>query len=325
MASLTPVETGTTVQSATRTPIKAPTATHEPTATDKPMPTPLGGGGGEIAFASNQSGTVQVWLMNLDGTNMRQVTDMPEGACQPDWSPDGKRLVFISPCDGNDEIYPGSSLFLINYDGTNLTPLPSMPGGDFDPAWSPDGKYIAFTSRRASGRSRLYLIDLDKLEVTRLSDQFSRNMQPAWSSDGQKLVYISSTDGPTDIWVMNRDGTNQVPITNNHTKINSYPHWSVDDNVILFTQAEEAGGIPHLTSASTNEGQYNEFRLSLGSIPARDGKYSPDGLWIAFESWPDGHNHDIYISSASGAGRTQVTNLPSLEFDPSWRPVSIMR
>jgi Tol biopolymer transport system component len=321
--ALSSLGSGATIQGVTPASTRAPSPTLEPTPTEEPQPTPLGGGGGELAFASNQSGTVQVWVTNLDGSNMRQVTDMPEGACQPDWSPDGMKLVFISPCDGNDEIYPGSGLFLINYDGTNLTPLPNMPGGDFDPSWSPDGQYIAFTSRRVSGRSRIYLIDVDTFEVIRLSGQFSRNMQPAWSSDGQMLVYISSTDGPTDIWVMNRDGTNQMAITKNHTKINSHPVWSMDDNVILFTQADEAGGVPHLTSASTNEGLYNELQLNLGYVPAREGKYSPDGLWIAFESWPDGHNHDIYISSAGGAGRSQITNLPSMEFDPSWRPVSL--
>ena len=82
-----------------------------------------------------------------------KITDLQDGACQPSWSPDGKQLVFTTPCDGNQELYPGAALFTINADGTNLTPLPSVFGGDFDPAWSPDGKKIAFTSIRDNGRT----------------------------------------------------------------------------------------------------------------------------------------------------------------------------
>jgi Tol biopolymer transport system component len=65
--------------------------------------TAIGGGAGEIAFASNRTGTYQIWLMNSDGTNQRQVTNLKEGACQPAWSPDGQRLVFVSPCDGKNQ------------------------------------------------------------------------------------------------------------------------------------------------------------------------------------------------------------------------------
>lgn len=284
------------------------------------QPTPIGGGGGEIVFASDRSGIVQLWVIHLDGSNLRQVTDMPEGACQPAWSPDGMRLIFVSPCNGNDEIYPGSGLFIINYDGSNLTPLPSLPGGDFNPAWSPDGQYIAFSSVRVSDRPRLYLMDFATNTPIRLSGQYSHDMQPAWSFDGKRIAYVSRQEGPSDIWVMNQDGSNQIPFTHSGFKMNSYPAWSLDENVILFTQTDKPGGVPRLTTASKIEGVYHEYPLNLGPIPSREAKYSPDGLWIVFESWPDGKNHDIYISSASGAGRIRLTDFPSVEFDPAWRP-----
>jgi serine/threonine protein kinase len=313
-------KTNEMVQNIPQTVTRIPTKAIPASPTVEPQPTPVGGGGGEIAFASDRSGIVQVWVIRLDGSNLTQITEMPEGACQPDWSPDGMKLVFVSPCDGNDESYPGAGLFIINYDGTNLTPLPNVPGGDFDPAWSPDGQSIVFTSQRVSGRSRLYLIDLNTYITVRLSEQYSRDMQPAWSSDGQKIAYVSRSEGPSDVWIMNKDGSNQVPFTRSGFNITS-PDWALDENVILFTQTDKPGGVPHLTAASKNEGIYNEYELDLGPVPAREAKYSPDGLWIVFESWPDGKNHDIFISSANGAGRTQLTDFPSVEFDPVWRPV----
>lgn len=284
-------------------------------------PTPVGGGNGQIAFVSNRSGINQIWVMKQDGTGLVQITDMEEGACQPDWSPDGMRLVFTSPCYGNDEFYPGAGLFLINYDGTNLTPLPSVPGGDFDPAWSPDGQFIVFSSLRASGWSRLYLFNLDNYEITRLSEKYNRDGQPAWSSNGKMLAYVSRQDGPYSIWTMNIDGSQQKRYSQSGARINMYPDWSNDLEVIIFTQYDKAGGVPFLTAATQNEEGYQELRFNIGPVPAREARYSPDGLWIIFEAWPDGKNHDIYIMSATGAGRTRMTDFTSVEYDPVWRPV----
>ncbi|MDD2695404.1 MAG: DPP IV N-terminal domain-containing protein, partial [Anaerolineales bacterium] len=284
--------------------------------------TPVGGGSGQISFAGEISGTIQVWLMDLDGSNLKQLTNLAEGACQPDWSPDGARLVFTSPCKGNKESYPGAGLFIINVDGTNLTPLPNVPGGDYDPAWSPDGNFIAFTSLRTSGRPRLYLINLVDLSVERLSQPYAIDMQPAWSPDGMRIAFVSRQEGPTDIWVMDRDGGDQQRYTQGGAMINSHPAWSQDGNVLLFTQQESPGGVPSLAAASYNEGVYHEYRFELGPIPLREAKYSPDGLWLVVESWTGYPNHDIYIMSSSGASRTQISTPLGLEFDPCWRPAA---
>jgi hypothetical protein len=61
-------------------------------------PTPMGGGIGQVAFASTRAGLPQIFLANVDGTGVKQLTTMTDGACQPSWSPDGQRLVFTSPC-----------------------------------------------------------------------------------------------------------------------------------------------------------------------------------------------------------------------------------
>ncbi len=313
----TPTFTPTNTPRPTRTPLP-PTLTMTPT----PQPTAIGGGSGQIAFASDRSGTTQIWLLNADGSGEAvQITNMPEGACQPAWSPDGQRLVFISPCDKNQELYPGASLFIINADGSGLMPLPNVPGGDFDPAWSPDGNFIAFTSLRNSGRTRIYLLDLRDNSVKRLSEQYSYDRQPAWSSDGSKIAFVTSQKGPIQIWTMDADGKNQQLYTRSANYINLHPVWSLDDEVILFTQIRPGGGLPGLAAVSYKDGEYSEYRYNLGPWPAREARYSPDGLWIAFESWPEGQNHDIYVMAAGGAARTRLTTWEGLDFDPAWRPL----
>jgi Tol biopolymer transport system component len=323
----TPTSSPTIEPSLTPTDTPVPTATNTPTAippspTPTQIPTPQGGGG-QIAFASDRSGSTQIWIMNSDGSYPHQLTDINGGACQPDWSPDGKRLVFISPCARNQETYIGSSLFLIDADGSNQMALSTVPGGDFDPAWSPDGKKIAFTSLRSSGRPRIYVMDLDAPENTalqRLSDQYSRDLQPAWSPDGSKIAFVTTRKGASQIWIMDADGQNQEIFSRSGSAINSHPVWSPDSKVILFTQIDRPGAIPGLVAATYIDGEFREFRFNLGPIPVRDAKYSPDGLLVVCESWPQGNTHNIYVMAAGGANRVQLTDAGRFNFDPAWRP-----
>jgi Tol biopolymer transport system component len=309
--------------SLTPTPSQQPSATQTQAVVPAPptsAPTPLGGASGYIAFASDRSGTTQIWVMNSADTELRQLTDMAEGACQPSWSPDGMRIAFISPCERNQDQYKNSGIFIINWDGSGLTPLPSVGGGDFDPAWSPDGKQLAFASTRITGRPRIYLLDLETSEVTRISGQYSYDWQPAWSPDGSQIAFVTAQKGAIQIWTMNSDGSNQAVYTHSGSMINLHPEWSSDASVILFTQINQVGDIPKIVAASYTEDQYTEYHFELGPVPIRDARYSPDGLWMAFESWPAGDNHDIYIMAASGAGKIRLTDAPSFDFDPAWRP-----
>lgn len=318
-----PSATPTLQSTATRT--LAPTLTPQPvipSLTPTQTSTPIGGGAGEIAFASDATGVNQIYLVNADGTNLRQLTSLPEGACQPGWSPDGMKLVFTSPCERNQQIYRGSGLFIMNADGNGLTPLPLTPGGDFDPAWSPDGKYIAFSSLRNSGRARIYLLNLETNEVTRISSQYSYDRQPAWSVDGKKLAFVTTQKGPVQIWTMNADGSEQAVYSRSGDAINTTPSWSPDSELILFTQVLGNNSIPSIVVGSY-EGGYNEFRYDLGSFPMREARYSPDGLWLVFEGWPEGNNHDIYVITGSGAVRTRITDDPLNDFDPAWRPLVV--
>lgn len=307
---------------ATATPPTTPTITPRllPTATPTPAVTPVGGGRGQIAYASDLSGLPQIWLMNADGTGKRQITEMPEGACQPTWSPDGERLAFISPCGSNQEIYPGASIFLVNVDGSGVTGLPYTPGGDFDPAWSPDGSQIAFTSIRDFNRAQIYVYDFEDEEVRSLSANTVRDNQPAWSPEGDQIAFITTRRGPYQIWIMDSEGGEPFLLSRSGSLKNSHPVWSPDGKAILFTQSELLGGVPRLMWMLVQEGNYQESRLIPEVIPMREASYSPDGHWIAFESWPDGSNHDIYIMTLNGVARQRLTEEESLEFDAAWRP-----
>jgi len=306
-----------------------PTLTFSPLPTDLPIPTETptanptlqGGGGGQIAYASNESGTNQIYVIDVDGSGKRRITNFPEGACQPDWSPDGEKIVFISPCKTNSDYYQGAAMFVINTDGTGLLPLPTMQGGDYDPKWSPDGTQIVFTSLRNSGRQQLYLLNLADNSLEALSEKYSFDYQASWSKDGKELMYISSLRGAPKIWVMDANGNNPRQFSQGQAFIYSRPSWSKDGKNVLFTQLLREQGIPRVGIATYDFSEYVEYYVGQESLPMREAVFSPDGLWIAFEGWEAGGSHNIYLIAVTGAGRTQVTDSSGTDFDPVWKPI----
>lgn len=310
-------------QSAPASPTVSPAAETPaaPGSPGAPTPTSTGGGVGQIAFASTRTQLPQIFLLNIDGTGIRQVTDMAEGACQPTFSPDGMRIAFTSPCEGNHGQYAGSAIWVINADGSGLQALVTAPGGDYDPAWSPDGERIAFTSLRG-GRPQIYVINLRDGSLQNLSQNGEIENQPTWSPSGTQLMYISRRAVIPSIWVMPDLGSPQQQFSRSADREDNHPQWSPDGQLVIFTQA--AGGVPRLV-ASPYESRGNiETRLCatgrLGGQAMREARWSRDSKWVIFETWPDGVNHDIAMMTAGCTNYALLTTDPAYDFDAVWRP-----
>ena len=311
------------------------TATHPPTAEFTPTPadstaipvaTLVGGSSGQIVFASSRSVVPQLYLVNADGTDLTQLTNMDNGACQPSWAPDGTRLVFISPCLGRGEIfetiYNESSLYIINADGTGLKQLTPSPGSDFEPAWSPDGKQIAFTSVRGGFR-QIYALNVDSLAVTLLTNTTDsiESSEPSWSPDGSKIVYTVKRVGAYQVWSMNSNGQEAIQLVRSGQDLWDYlPAWSPDGRTIFFSQRRMGAFRPWLMRIDYEDLSQEARRMNF-ITPIEDVEFSPDGFWIAYEGMDGDGNRDIYFMTVTGSGRTRLTNDPKIDFDPAWRPV----
>jgi len=323
------VEPPTVVPTYTFTPTVLPPAGPSPTPSisPTPSPTPIGGGYGQIAFASERTGVPQIYLINaVDGGDLHPITNLPEGACQPSWSPDGARLVFTSPCQLNTDSYSESSLYIINADGTEMTPLTTTPGGDFDPAWSPDGNRIAYTSLR-DGRKEIYILDINTAMTTRLtfSDTDEESSQPAWSPFGNQIVFVKKRVEALQIWTMTDTGQNHAQVVRSgQTLWDFYPVWSPDGQYILFNQRQiNTGALPWMMQIRYEDRDTQAAsRLKLGIVGIENLQYSPDGFWTVYEGVDELLNKDIYYMTVSGATRTRLTTDPDDDFDPAWRPIT---
>lgn len=219
--------------------------------------------GSSLVFASNWTGTWDVWLRDSTGhlVDLTPGQRLEDGT--PAWSPDGQKIAFSSNRDGYGEIY------VMNADGsgpTRLTQLhaASQPswapdgtrmafqssgdiwtmnadgsaqvrvtyGGGSSPAWSPDGQKIAFNCG-FNGIREICVMNVDGSGVANLTNQPSGEWSPSWSPNGQQIAFFSDRDGRFEIYVMNADGSEQTRLTHIYTS-SMYPTWSPDGQIIAF-------------------------------------------------------------------------------------------
>ncbi len=272
-------------------------------------PAAIGGGSKQIAFISYRDNTdpyvSDIYLMNIDGSELREITDSSGLITHFSWSPDGQRLVFDSDRDGDAEIYT------IKIDGSDLTQLTSNSTYDLDPAWSPDGTQIAYIAYD-SGSKTINLMNVDGSDSQFLVD----GKTPAWSPNGSAIAFGRYEDGIYTIAV-GSGKTTRLTDSSRHGE-DFYPEWSPDGSLILFASNRHQPGDALTESVYIMKADGSGIgRLSevWGSPPF---SWSPDGQWIVYtQGFYSGA--ELYMMDSQGFNVRPLME-DNLGLHPQWRP-----
>lgn len=284
---------------------------------------------GKIVFQSNRDGNADLYIMNVDGSEIQNLTNLPASDTianlnySPVSSPDGKTIAFVSERDGNSEIY------VINIESGIQVNLTNNKAWDYNPTWSPDGRYIAFVSGREGNKDNIFIMRSDGSGVHRMitSHASHRYHEITWSPDGSKLAFTADSLHPNGLHYSN--GISLLDLSNFQiTDLlfdqiiyhYNWPRWSPDGKRILYQKVGTAfTNIYVMNADGTGQMVLSQDPDFIDIVPS----WSPDGKYIVFASRRDSSGYFIYVMDADGSDQRRLTNRdrgPGDDNFPIWLP-----
>jgi TolB protein len=258
-----------------------------------------------IAFIAARNRFKELFVMNLDGSDVIQLTQNRTINLSPSWTPDGRSVVYTSYKELNPD------LFQIEVGSRRERRLSGRAGLNLGGKWSPDGRLLAVALER-DGNADIYLLNPEGGVVRRLTDHRDIDISPAWSPNGQRIAFVSGRTGSPQIYLMDVGGGSPKRLTY-AGNYNTSPAWSPTGRFIAYTG--RAGGGFDIYTVDVATGAVT--RLTHGQGRNEDPSWSPDGRFLIFASTRDGKSA-LYVMQSGGG---HVKRLTSKEWDathPAW-------
>ena len=261
-----------------------------------------------IAFVSDATGRKEVYLADVFGRKVRQVTRHHHLCVSPRFTADGIQLAYTSYHRGNQDLY------ITDLDQTKKTrTLSRRKGMNLAPAFSPDNQ-TAIVTLSKDGNPDLYLVDMEGDIIKRLTRRAGINVSPSFSPDGRSICFVSDRSGRPQIYIMDLQ-TMQARRLTFKGKENVEPSWSPRGDKIVYTSLVQ--GQYHIYTLSVNGGEPTRITSGAGSYESPT--WSPDGRLIAFSRKVNGAM-GIYVIQANGEGMRPMFDLEGNQSYPRWSP-----
>lgn len=256
-----------------------------------------------IAFVSGRSGTKEIWVMDYDGFNQRQLTRCGFLCLTPRWSPDNSRLAYTAyeRAAASSQV-PRTSIQLYSMVMNRRMAFPYLGGTTTTPAWSPNGKELALSSSR-TGDPEIYVANADGGHLRRLTYSPGVDISPAWNPrTGKQIAFISDRGGLPQVYLMDADGSNLQRLTNGEGYAVS-PAWSPNGQMIAFAWQQ---GNSHFDIYAMDVATRQTVQLTRDSGRNEQPSWAPDGRHLVFQSTRGGRNQ-VWTMLADGSGVRQLT------------------
>ena len=259
-----------------------------------------------IGFISDRAGGSELWVMDWDGANPKQLTKHGAIALAPAWSPDGRQLVFTSFLRGTP------ALFVLTPQEGYLRLLYDKGGVNSSATFSPDGKRIAFASSN-DGNTDIFVVPVEGGTPQRLTSARGIDTQPAWAPNGRQIAFTSTRSGSPQIYLMDADGSNVRRLTFDGG-FHDEATWANDGTRLACTT--KVGDRFQIATIDTITG---EQRVIPGPGNNESPCFSPDGSMLAFASDRTG-SPEIFVTDADGVPH-QLTS-EGKNYSPTWTTAS---
>src|SRR5499425_1933949 len=189
--------------------------------------------GQKLVFMSDRDHDIEIYVENLDGTNVKRLTHAPGRDAHPIFSHNGRRIAFQSPRDGKEP-----QVYVMNADGSRQTRLTNLPGFTGVPDWSPDDKKIVFQSNLNPNLQpshwQIFEMNADGSGLKQITHDDYNDQVAKWSPDGSRILFFSEKTGRNQLYTMRPDGSDWQPLLTSSREDHS-ASWSHDGQRIVFT------------------------------------------------------------------------------------------